>query len=86
MIRWGSKALRMHSGSRSPLAFISFPNRQLLTANRRHPRSSQIQLPTYTEARMAEALGDRHEHAVMRLLLEPKRTSGVEIGVMREFL
>ena len=93
MIRWGSKALRMHSSSRSPLAFISFPNRQPLSANRLNQASSQTQLTAFAEARIteglhqvAEALGDRHEQAVLPLLLKFDRTSSVEIRIVRKFL
>ena len=64
---------------------MPWPNRQPLSANRFHPRSSQLQRPTFAEARIAErlhgvaeALGDRHEQAVVRLLLELDRPAGLE--------
>ena len=83
----------MHSSSRSPLAFISFPNRQPLSANRLNQASSQTQLTAFAKTRIteglhqvAEALGDGHEHAVMRLLIKFEHTSSVEAGIVRKFL
>ena len=88
----GLHAPSIHSGFRPPLEFLPWPIRQPLSAVRLNLWSAQIQLATFAEARitkslhgMAEPLGDGHEQAIVRLLLELESPAGVEIGIIREF-